>query len=528
MHIPTHPIAMSETLTTQQAPAAAVAAPATNDHVVASIPSVRAAAAEIYGQFAAQQAAEKSAEKAAKQKGGKKEKKEPAEEKQSTRVASSTVAGTYHPPARVEAHFREEITRCQPEDLRVRHAKIKTLEDAIHGRNEQQQLDPERAAKAKLAIIKFKEEIKKSGMSSYQFRVSDDSAAAVAAWLDWLINVIYDAVASNTLVARFHTVDMKFLLSAEHRPKAKCGGRALGQVAAGPFIATLPSIANYDIEDEKVLMEKHTDEERTKKERKEAAKKDQQKEGAEGANEPARAARQRQEGLVGFSTFICKLIGQCGPAISSDYEGLRTNWRAKQLFDKISQEAIVWLVRKLVILLHADGELTINSNKIKALLRAEQFAAQRPQAEIESLAASVTAAVTRWTARSEQTKQARAEREQERFLSKSVAERQALEEQKAAERKARISATLAKQMMRSVEKAAEIDGIAIDTAALEAVKAKAEAASAEAAQKAAAAASIAKAEKEKAASIAKAQKEAAAAAAPPVLPATAGVDDLIQ
>ena len=58
MHIPTHPIAMSETLTTQQAPAAAVAAPAANDHVVASIPSVRAAAAEIYGQFAAQQAAE--------------------------------------------------------------------------------------------------------------------------------------------------------------------------------------------------------------------------------------------------------------------------------------------------------------------------------------------------------------------------------------------------------------------------------------------------------------------------------------
>lgn len=522
MHIPAHPIIMSETLTTQQAPAAAVA----NDHVVASIPSVRAAAA----QQAAQQAAEKAAEKALKQKSGKKEKKEPAEEKQSTRVASATVAGTYHPPARVEAHFREEITRCQPEELRVRLAKIKTLEDAIHGRNGQTQLDPERAAKAKLAITKFKEEIKESGLSAHQFRLGDDAAAAVAAFLDWLILSSYDAVASNTLNAKYHTVDMKFLLSSEHRPKTKCGGSALGKVAVGPFISTLPSIAGYDIEDEKDLMEKHTEEERAKKERKEAAKK-QQKEGAEGAAEPARAARQRQEGLVGFSTFICKLIGLRGPTISPDYEGLRTNWRAKQLFDQISQEAIVWLARQLVTLLHAQGELTINSKAIKALLRAQQFAAQRPQKEIDSLDDAVTESVKRWTARSEQTKQARAEREQERFLSKSAAERQALEEQKAAERKARISATLAKQMMRSVEKAAEIDGIAIDTAALEAVKAKAEAASAEAAQKAAAAAAIAKAEKEKAAAIAKAQKEAAAAAAaaaPPILPATAGVDDLIQ
>lgn len=509
MNNPVIPSDMSTPETSTTA-ADATTAPVEHNHVVMAPPSVRAAASQAFSQHAATEAAAKATRQ--KKVVEKKVEKKPEEKDDGApkRIQSAVVAGTFSPPARAETLLRAELLKCQPQELRDLLAKIKALEDAIRGSNGADKLEPARAEKARMVIAQFRQAIKDKDLDKYRFRVSEDAPAALAVFIDWLITGLYDVVASNTLSAGYHTLDMQYLFSAKHRPEARIGGLKAPQSPVGPFISNLPSVVNYDQEHEDALKVEHTAIEKAKK----AKKAEKEKAAAEGGAEPAekvRAPRKRADGVMGFATAIQSLIVEKARNISEDYKSLRTNWRAKELFDLIAQEAVVWIARKMVVMLQAQNSLTVDPDLIKAVLRAEQFAAHRSEDEIASLQNSITCAVTRWNGRSADTKAQRKARELERYKQKSDAERAAHEAAQRAEREARLNRTLASQLKRAGERAVETGSV--DAESLRVAEAAALEAAAAAEQEKAAAAAIVKAEKAKAAAQKKAEEEAAKAAA---------------
>jgi hypothetical protein len=514
MHIPAHHITMSDTFQPE------VSAGATADAVVVSIPSVRTEAAEAYANHKKALSEAKADTKVSRRKPAD---AKPAEKKQSTRIASAEIAGTIHPPARVEGRIRAEVANCYPKELAVLLANIKTLKDALSGKEGADQLDTaEKKALAQTKIKAFEETLRTSGLQKHMYRVADDAPAIIAGWLDWVISVVFDLAASNTLNKNRGVIDMKVLLSSrdQDRPSAETGGRNVNDSAVGPFISALPVIAKYDASAEEALMKKRADEERAKKEAAEKAAAG-KKDGTPA--EPTRATHRRSPGSgTSFETFVLRLINKQAPQLSSEYTSLRTNWRTKAILNKISQEAIVWITRKIIAWLSTDGELTISASKIMAMLRSEQHAADRPQAEIDSLASVLQAVSERVKEHNEATKRNRRARVAILDQERSDVERKALADKKTAEAKLRVKKALAKHLLALAD--ANVEGI--NAAELTAAAQRAAEEASDAAAKVKAAAALAKAEREKAAEI-KAQAAATAAAAASTSVAAAGVGDLI-
>lgn len=462
---------------TAQETTAASEAPAVTQTI--TIPSVRARATKVSLEHRQTLLAEKAARKPAPVE--KPQKAAPPKKADSNRLPSAQIAKTIIPPTRTKSHLQDALREQRPAHIKKLQQDCQTLRNGIEGKGPNGEpttpLTEPNLSQAKAMLAKFEQQLADENAKKYEFRVSDEAPAVVAAFLNWIVMAVYDTTASNMLTKNLRTLSPKFLVSPAHIPTAEEGGVSLAASPAGPFISQLPIIRNWDPAEEEILAKAHTAEGQRKKEERAARAEAAAAAGGEAEKTPVQ--RRRREGPTSFLTFILDLIHESAPTISDEYEGLRIDWRMKEVLDAIVQQSIQSIAAGIAPLLLLNGSVTVSGTMVQAYLLSIQRAAQRPQNEIDTLRNSTQHTMDAWKAHSVNSKESRLAREREAFLRRTDAERNALETKKAMLAEAKKTKNAASAAERAVTAAAAAGNLSPENmAALQAAQVQAAAAAA--------------------------------------------------
>lgn len=407
----------SPTETPTPAPAEAANAPVIN------IVSVRQSSRQFQ-----QQSESKAPNRPAKQP---KAAKPPAEKKASSRNSSANIAGTIIPPARVKTAMMAALSTECPEEIQKIRNKLQELKTLISKASTDESIPRERISQAEANIEHCKRLLAEPARKKYDYRVSDCAPSALTAFLSWLVMTVYDTVASNLLASGPNTtITFNNLMALEKGvPLPEKGGINLLSSPAAPFICQLPVIRDWNPLVEEELAKKHSEEDQKKKDAA-AARAAARAAAPADAGAPAKktSTRTAHEGPCRYDTFISQLIKESAAQISPEYKALRTNWRMKVVLNDIVTQSIDAFVAGITPYLQHNGSVTVTGNLVEMYLTAVQRSAKRPEEEINSLAASVSTAVSRWETHSQAARQARAA---EAAAKQSDVERLALEAKKA-------------------------------------------------------------------------------------------------
>jgi hypothetical protein len=437
------------------------------------------------------------------------------DEPRSVRHQASQIIGSITPPARADSFLRAATQTTEGKrhtDLTSTIRKIKALLSKTYTAEElaggATPPSAEQRVQGLAQIARCQQIIKDEDLAAHVVRIADNTAPAVAIFIDWMAINLVDIAASNTHANGRKMTEAKFTLDAASQPTEKQGGLSFANSNVACFLAELPTIKHYNQEEEDEL--KRVETERKKGERE--GKKDQATkraqnvaQGAEAftkqmnatitelrrgveqgqnltaadgsivtpemaqqqivfiekqieqgdphkfaeaqykAQEEAKPSARKAPSERNFLTYVEQLC-RAAQNLHPAYQQMRVANRFKHQIGQLIEE---FIERFGAMVRSSITSNTLNGANVMRMLEARQRFAGRPEAEILNLRNIISSAIDNWELHNQSEKVRKEAAHQEKLAAMSPEERYLIEQKRLSDERQRLESSLAAQRARA-------------------------------------------------------------------------------